>query len=367
MSLVACPKPRCVWNSLAPSNLSFGLGYKLTLVKAGEAFDEGQLAALVRKYVTMAELLSSAGGEISFRLPRDEAKNFHRLFRELEDRREAMGVGGYGISITSLEEVFLSLEKEGGSVEGDTCVRTIDRDGSSATSNVGGDKGSEGDHVTRRFGRVEGAGGVSREGVRGPEDATSVSEIEMHPMAVASSASRKKVKGNGGSPTRSHEPFREQNAFRDEDEMSLLRGVGERSEVIRSDLSCDQPEGRGPGGDGGIGRRRRSRVSTRCDGEEKTGVMEQDNVSLPVGPKRDGGVSLREQFAWMLWKRRVVALRDWKGGLYQVLLPALLVALVLMLLTIDLHFAGPSLAMSADMFGGPTQVCGSSLWVEPWI
>lgn len=52
----------------------------------------------------------------------------------------------------------------------------------------------------------------------------------------------------------------------------------------------------------------------------------------------------------------MVAMRDWRGGLYQVLLPALLVALVLLLLTIDLGLAGPSLAMSADMFEGSTQV-----------
>lgn len=68
------------------------------------------------------------------------------------------------------------------------------------------------------------------------------------------------------------------------------------------------------------------------------------------------GVGIWAQLGWLLWKRRVVAMRDWRGGLYQVLLPALLVALVLLLLTIDVGLAGPSLAMSAAMFGEPTQV-----------
>lgn len=69
-----------------------------------------------------------------------------------------------------------------------------------------------------------------------------------------------------------------------------------------------------------------------------------------------GGANVWEQLGWLLWKRRVVATRDWRGGLYQVLLPALLVALVLLLLTIDLGLAGPPLVMSAAMFEGSTQV-----------
>lgn len=82
-------------------------------MKAGDAFDQDRLTNVVRTHVTQAEPLSYAGGEISFRLPREQSSNFPRLFRELETRREAMGVGGYGVSVTSLEEVFLSLEKEG--------------------------------------------------------------------------------------------------------------------------------------------------------------------------------------------------------------------------------------------------------------
>lgn len=96
-----------------PRRCSFGLGYKLTLVKAGEAFDQDRLTDTVINHVPTAQPLSCAGGEISFRLPREKSAKFPGLFRELETERTAMGVGGYGMSVTSLEEVFLSLEKEG--------------------------------------------------------------------------------------------------------------------------------------------------------------------------------------------------------------------------------------------------------------
>ncbi|CAM9600590.1 unnamed protein product, partial [Sphacelaria rigidula] len=90
----------------------FGLGYKLTLVKASDAFDQDTLTKTVANYVPTAQPLSCAGGEISFRLPREVSAKFPGLFRELETQRAAMGVGGYGVSVTSLEEVFLSLESE---------------------------------------------------------------------------------------------------------------------------------------------------------------------------------------------------------------------------------------------------------------
>lgn len=108
-----------------PHACSFGLGYKLTLVKAGEAFDQERLTAAVMNHVPTVQPLSCAGGEISFRLPREQSANFPELFRELETERTAMGVGGYGVSVTSLEEVFLSLEMEGNSAK-----RVGDREGS---------------------------------------------------------------------------------------------------------------------------------------------------------------------------------------------------------------------------------------------
>lgn len=89
--------------------IRFGLGYKLTLVKAGESFEPNSLTSLVLSHVEDAEMLSAAGGEISFRLPREQSQKFPSLFRALEAGREAMGVGGYGVSITSLEEVGAPL------------------------------------------------------------------------------------------------------------------------------------------------------------------------------------------------------------------------------------------------------------------
>lgn len=60
-----------------------------------------------------ADKLSSAGGEISFRLPLASVSQFAGLFAELEDLRVALGLGGYGMAMTTLEEVFLKIAKQG--------------------------------------------------------------------------------------------------------------------------------------------------------------------------------------------------------------------------------------------------------------
>jgi hypothetical protein len=50
-------------------------------------------------------------------LPRAAAAAFPAMLRELEASEATLGVGSYGISITSMEEVFLALahqEAQGG-------------------------------------------------------------------------------------------------------------------------------------------------------------------------------------------------------------------------------------------------------------
>ncbi|KAF8072728.1 Abca17 [Scenedesmus sp. PABB004] len=68
-----------------------------------------RLAALVRAHVPAAVLLSAAGGEVALRLPKEAAGAFPALLRELEARAAALGVSSYGLSVTTLEEVFLAV------------------------------------------------------------------------------------------------------------------------------------------------------------------------------------------------------------------------------------------------------------------
>jgi ATP-binding cassette subfamily A (ABC1) protein 3 len=63
----------------------------------------------VQKYTSRATVLSDVSSEITMQLPMDEVKKFPEMFNEIDTKKEALGISTYGISITTLEEVFLKV------------------------------------------------------------------------------------------------------------------------------------------------------------------------------------------------------------------------------------------------------------------
>ncbi|KAH9296106.1 hypothetical protein KI387_039694, partial [Taxus chinensis] len=102
----------------------YGVGYTLTLVKQSPCASAA--ADIVFRHVPSAALLTDVGSEMSFRLPLASASSFEGLFREIESHIESQcnttviegkntdiekncGIESYGISVTTLEEVFLRV------------------------------------------------------------------------------------------------------------------------------------------------------------------------------------------------------------------------------------------------------------------
>ncbi|CAN0051014.1 unnamed protein product [Ectocarpus sp. 4 AP-2014] len=379
-------KLRCAGSPLFLKS-RFGLGYKLTLVKAGESFEPNSLTSLVLSHVEDAEMLSAAGGEISFRLPREKSQKFPGLFRALEAGREAMGVGGYGVSITSLEEVFLSLEREGKVADAQQPAQGnggrqqhAAGDGFRLGEGVAGTAGGgvlassrgRGRSLRQRrgFGRDSNAAGGGNKGwaSAAPEQVCEVEMQSMVPAAAAAAAAAavevseakteqmppaRKHNGNGGNDHHDDRPSKTA--------APGYAGFSPDEEELASILAEPQEDDNGPGVDAespsgstrGGGAAQAAEATSSSAGRREGGAA---IGSEGRGKGAAAGAGLREQLRWLLWKRRVVAQRDWRGGLYQIVLPAVMVALVLVLLTIDVKLAGPPLAMSAGMFGSPTQV-----------
>jgi ATP-binding cassette subfamily A (ABC1) protein 3 len=70
-----------------------------------------QITELVQRYVPVAEPLSIVGAEQSFRLPFSAANNLANMFEEMEKTKAKLGIMEYGISVTTLEEVFMRVGK----------------------------------------------------------------------------------------------------------------------------------------------------------------------------------------------------------------------------------------------------------------
>lgn len=92
----------------------YGVGYTLTVVKS--APNASIAADIVCRHIPSATCVSEVGTEISFKLPLASSSSFESMFREIEScmhkygpPSEAIGIESYGISVTTLEEVFLRV------------------------------------------------------------------------------------------------------------------------------------------------------------------------------------------------------------------------------------------------------------------
>ncbi|KAJ1086296.1 hypothetical protein NDU88_006417 [Pleurodeles waltl] len=76
--------------------------------------DVSLLSALVQAHVSGSHLVEDMGHEVVYVLPYDGAKDgsFGKLFQELDLRLGELGVSSYGISDTTLEEIFLKVAEE---------------------------------------------------------------------------------------------------------------------------------------------------------------------------------------------------------------------------------------------------------------
>ncbi|KXJ07385.1 ATP-binding cassette sub-family A member 3 [Exaiptasia diaphana] len=98
---------RCCGSSLFLKS-RYGVGYHLTLVKK-EGFNENIAINAIKRVVPSAEILSNVGAELELVLNRDAAKSFESLFLDLETKKEEYGIASFGVSVTTMEEVFIKV------------------------------------------------------------------------------------------------------------------------------------------------------------------------------------------------------------------------------------------------------------------
>ena len=90
----------------------FGVGYNLTFVKESSSSDTNAIISLARKHVPNAVVLSNVATDLSLQLPMDSVKNFPALFDEIDNKKAELKYVEYGISITTLEQVFLRVGEQ---------------------------------------------------------------------------------------------------------------------------------------------------------------------------------------------------------------------------------------------------------------
>ncbi|XP_023309746.1 ATP-binding cassette sub-family A member 3-like [Anoplophora glabripennis] len=110
IAIMAAGKLQCCGSSFFLKK-KFGAGYSLIIDKSRDC-DPAQVTALLGKYVPNIEVRSNAGSELSYILEQDYSSKFESMLKDLENNSKRLGILGYGISLTTMEDVFMKVGKE---------------------------------------------------------------------------------------------------------------------------------------------------------------------------------------------------------------------------------------------------------------
>ena len=101
-------KLRCCGSSLFLKN-KFGIGYHLTMV-VDPSHDMHRIESELQAEIPEIQHERSHGKELSYTVPLNSVNKFGGLFSHLDEVSTDLGIKSYGVSMTTLEEVFLKLE-----------------------------------------------------------------------------------------------------------------------------------------------------------------------------------------------------------------------------------------------------------------
>uniref|UniRef100_A0A8C3L714 ABC transporter domain-containing protein n=1 Tax=Chrysolophus pictus TaxID=9089 RepID=A0A8C3L714_CHRPC len=106
---------KCVGSSLFLKN-KWGIGYHLR-IHVSDSCDVENVTSLVKQYIPGVMLSGHGQYELRYKLPLENVNKFPDLFRGLDSCSD-LGIINYGVSMTTLEDVFLRLEEDAVDHEG---------------------------------------------------------------------------------------------------------------------------------------------------------------------------------------------------------------------------------------------------------
>ena len=87
----------------------FGMGYVMTIIKSSPTPNADILPYLREKLGDEVLKLSEIQGEMTIQIPREYTYLFKDFFSAFDDDLSMLGIQSYGVSITTLEQVFLEI------------------------------------------------------------------------------------------------------------------------------------------------------------------------------------------------------------------------------------------------------------------
>lgn len=97
----------CLGSSLFLKN-RFGVGYNLTMVKKTKE-PNTQVGEYLARHLGEVKMLSEVSSEITYQIPTALSNRFKDFFSNFDMSLDSLNIRSYGISVTTLEEVFLRV------------------------------------------------------------------------------------------------------------------------------------------------------------------------------------------------------------------------------------------------------------------
>lgn len=103
----------------------FGSGYKLICVK-DEGCNPNQILNILQKFVPDARLESNAKTESVFVLSEEHLSEFPNMFGKIEELSDSLRISSFGLSLTTLEEVFIKVGSDKSNTIGDGSAQSTE-------------------------------------------------------------------------------------------------------------------------------------------------------------------------------------------------------------------------------------------------
>lgn len=94
----------------------YGAGYHLIMDKSIQC-DPNNVTQLLRRHIPGIFIHTNIGSELTYLLVESQSYIFEKMLKDLEDHSRQLGINSYGISLTTLEEVFMKVGADHGQEE----------------------------------------------------------------------------------------------------------------------------------------------------------------------------------------------------------------------------------------------------------
>eukprot|EP00762_Andalucia_godoyi_P004673 ANDGO_03522.mRNA.1 ABC transporter A family member 7 len=108
IGIMSLGRLKCLGTQLHLKN-KFGQGYRIST--SFDESDAGRVISMMKEIAPTSQIVSQFAGTATFEVPRKDIL-LSNLFAEMESRKETSGVKDWGVSNTSLEDVFLELVRD---------------------------------------------------------------------------------------------------------------------------------------------------------------------------------------------------------------------------------------------------------------